>query len=774
MHRLTSLCIRHPRLTLLAALALLAAAGYSALRTDHAVGIDANLGADHPLVQEFDDFLERFGGGYPIVVAFECADPGVCDRAFHPAALEMASAVSHDLEQASFVSRVSSPGTTRLLVPSGDFGLEARQLVVDGRAVEDPDLLGRALADPLWSRTLVSADGRVGAIVIELGSTESDALSTVIREVRRAIAPYGAFNFHVVGEAAMSVAAQEAGLESAIRVGIGTGGMLFLALLILIRSLTAVLASLATIGVASAWTIGLLPLLGWQQSELTNGAATLILVIGCADCVHFAAHYLETRPQFSDNATALEATGRWVLAPCFLTTATTVGSFAAFASGEVLALRQFGVMAAIGIALAFVLTFSLFPALLVLVPARPRRQQHSAAWHEVLDRISQLGTRRKGLVLSLSFVLAVLGITGIPKLRVEMNISELWGPDHPVMRAIDFVSEHLQRADRLEIELTLPPEARLEDPTTLRSLAAIEDELSGLEGMGRSQSLVTILRHSNHLLRPTDDGMAGLPDTEAGVAELLFLVSSGASGALDAWLTLDQRHSRVSLEVQDLSMQERENLLSHVDQRLRTTLPEGWSHAITGPVALASRYGAEFSRSQTNIVSASSLLVFVMIGIYLRSLPWALLAMIPNAIALVLLFGAMGHGGILLNFGSAIVAPIAIGIAADDTIHFLTAYSRERRCGKEPIAALHGAISGVGEAVIATAIALSLGFLSMIASPMASIASLGLVSAIAIVGATLADLLVLPALIAAVATSRRLPALRALSARGADPPPASL
>jgi len=203
-------------------------------------------------------------------------------------------------------------------------------------------------------------------------------------------------------------------------------------------------------------------------------------------------------------------------------------------------------------------------------------------------------------------------------------------------------------------------------------------------------------------------------------------------------------------------------------------LPEAWSYTITGPVALASRYGAEFSRSQTNIVSASSLLVFAMIGVYLRSLPWALLAMIPNAIALVLLFGVMGHWGIRLNFGSAIVAPIAIGIAADDTIHFLTAYSRERRSGKEPIPALHGAISGVGEAVIATAIALSLGFLSMATSPMASIASLGWVSAIAIVGATLADLLVLPALIAAVATSRRIPALRALSALGEDPPPASL
>ena len=572
----------------------------------------------------------------------------------------------------------------------------------------------------------------------------------MIAEIRQTIAPYATngFRFHLVGEAVMFVAAQEDGLSSAARAGIGTGGMLFLTLLFLIRSLPAVLATLVTIGVASAWTIGLLPLLGWQQSELTNGAATLILVIGCADCIHFAAHYLETRPQFADASSALLAAGRWVLAPCFITSATTVGSFIAFASGEVIALTQFGVMAAIGIAFAFILTFTLFPALLAVLPTRPRSQRHSAAWQEVLARLAALGTRRKRLVLSLSFALAILGIAGIPKLHVEMNISELWGPDHPVMRAIDFVSENLQRADRLEVELTLPPEAQLEDPAVLRALAQVEDRVHAVPGLGEAKSLVTLLRHANHLLRPD---ASDLPDSEAAIAELLFLTSSGTAGALDPWITLDQQHARVSFEVQDLTMHEKELLLSHVDEVLSSIAPPGWSFSITGPILLTSRYGSEFSRSQANIISASTLIVFALIAVYLRSLPWALLAMIPNAVALLLLFGAMGHWGMNMNFGSAIVAPIAIGIAADDTIHFLTAYSRERRSGLDSIPALTRAISGVGEAVIATAIALALGFLSMMTSPMASVADMGLLCAIAIIGATAADLLILPALIATVA-----------------------
>lgn len=755
MHRLTVICARHPWTTLVLALVLTAAAGGSALRTGNAVGTDANLGAEHPAVREFDAFLERFGGGYPVVVAYECGDAALCRSVLDRAALEMADAVSHRLLQASFVARVASPAVTRLLLPSDDAGLEARQLVVDHRVTDDAQLIQRALADPLWSRTLVSEDGRVGAVVVELSSTESEALSSVMSAIEESIRPFEArgFRFYVVGEAAMYAEAQKAGLESAARAGALTGGMLFLALFFLIRSLAAVLASLATIGVASAWTIGLLPLLGWQQSELTNGAATLILVIGCADCVHFVARYLEVRSSYGESVGALEDTARWVVAPCFLTTVTTIGAFASFASGEVLAVTQFGVMAAIGIAIAFLLTFTLFPALLVLLPPRPRRAQHSRAWQEVLARLATFGVRRRRLVLGLSIALAVLGGVGIPKLRVEMNIAELWGPDHPITRAVDFVSEHLQRAARLEVALTLGPDAQLEDPETIRALAAVEAELAGLEAIGRSQSLVTVLRHTHRLV--AGPGAPELPDSEAAVGELLFLASSGAPGVLDPWLTLDQRHARLSLEVDELSMPGKKRLLDEVEQILSSRLPPGWSYAVTGPVVLTYRYGRDFSTSQSNIISASSLLVVAMIGIYLRSLPWALLAVIPNAIALILMFGTMGHWGILLNFGSAIVAPIAIGIAADDTIHFLTAYSRGRRSGKEPVAALHGAISDVGEAVIATAFALALGFLSMMTSPMSTVADMGLLCAVAILGATAADLLMLPALIATVARWKR-------------------
>ena len=381
MHRLTSLCVRHPRLTVALCLGLVALSARPILGTGLAVGLDATLGAHHPAVRRFGEFLGRFGGGYPLVIAYECGAARSCRDALDPAALAMAYDVSRDLERSRFVARVSSPATASLLVASDDLGIEARRLVVEGKPQPDPQLRAIALRDRLWSRALLSADGRVGAIVVELASTETEALTLVVGEVARAIEPHerAGFRFHLVGEAALWVAAHEDSVASMVRVGIATGGTLFLTLLLLLRSLPAVAASLGTIGVATALTFAALPLLGWQRSQLTEGAATVILVIGCAGCVHFAAHYLESRSTFfADRTSALVATSRWVSAPCFLTTATTVASFLALASSDLFSLQRFGAVAAIGVSLAFLLSFSLLPALFVLLPTSPRSRRSPA------------------------------------------------------------------------------------------------------------------------------------------------------------------------------------------------------------------------------------------------------------------------------------------------------------------------------------------------------------------------------------------------------------
>jgi hypothetical protein len=176
---------------------------------------------------------------------------------------------------------------------------------------------------------------------------------------------------------------------------------------------------------------------------------------------------------------------------------------------------------------------------------------------------------------------------------------------------------------------------------------------------------------------------------------------------------------------------------------------------ITGPTTLQLAISDVIENTAWSTVSVSTLLVSLLVMVYLRSIRWGALAMIPNIVPLVVLFGLMGIWGISLDGGSAMVAPIAIGIAVDDTIHILHVYAGLRRRGLEPVAAICQATLSVGRAIVTTSCALALGFAAMLSSQFQSVANIGLLSAAAILAAMAAEILVLPALLVVTSQYRR-------------------
>ena len=144
-----------------------------------------------------------------------------------------------------------------------------------------------------------------------------------------------------------------------------------------------------------------------------------------------------------------------------------------------------------------------------------------------------------------------------------------------------------------------------------------------------------------------------------------------------------------------------------------------------------------------------------MIAVFIRSLTWAALALVPTVLPVVVTLGLMGLGGLSLDLGSAMVAAVVLGIAVDDSIHLLEQFRRRRRAGAPPGAAMRDAVRHVGRAVITTSVALALGVSALALSPWQSVASFGLVSAVAILAALAATLWVLPALVFAATRGGR-------------------
>ncbi|MCZ6784856.1 MAG: MMPL family transporter [Proteobacteria bacterium] len=766
MAAVSSLAVLSLRYPVAAALALAAvtlgfAAGIPQLETD--VGYRAFLGENHPSVRELDDFLERFGGGLPMAAVWSCAETPRCESVFDPAALAMARDVSLALAAEPALGRVESPATAPLWVAT-PFGPLVRRFVEDGRVVRDPAALGeRARIDPSWVSQLVSPDGTVGAIATQLVSSESDAAVAAYRALDRALAPFEAqgFVFHRVGGPVEFVVAGGE-LETATARLVPVMVLLVGAILLLIfRSLAATAAVLVSVGVAVVWTLGLLgwlSRLGWAQNSLTQILAPLVLVIGVCDGIHLLTRYaLESRTEVGGRRALLERIATDVAAPCAMTSITTAAGFLSFATAALESFVRFGAIAAFGVMAAFVLAFTLLPLLLLLVDPRRLPQGRGrgrgatqAHWDRALSALLRLSESRAPLVLGVAAAVALVSVFGMARLRVDASFEELYGANSPVVRWADFVGEHLRRPDTLEIELRLPADAALADPASLAVLARTAARLEAIPELGRARSVLDLVSYGHRLLRGDDPAYQRPAERADENAALLSLLGDDVR----RWVDPEGRRVRISLDSEKPPQDALRRVMRQVDAALGEELPSGWSGLATGPLAVVHDMIEDIRETQLRSFAAALAAVAVLLAIFLRSLAWALLGLVPTALPVIATLGLMGLAGLPLDVGSAMVAAVVLGIAVDDSVHLLDRIRRQDSADLS--SAVREAVHHVGPALVTTSLALSLGFAALALSPWQSVASFGLVSAVAIAAALASTLIVLPALVfAAQAFARR-------------------
>jgi predicted RND superfamily exporter protein len=746
--------LAHPRAVLALAVAatLFFAAGIPRLET--AVGYRAFLGAEHPAVRDLDAFLTRFEGGLPLALVYACEGSAPCTSVFDASALEMARDVSAALRGAHGVRRVESPASAIVFVPARPpFPPRPRRLVEDGVPAPDRALLAeRALADRLWRGQLVSPDGRVAAIVVEISGSDGAVAQSVWSAAERAMQPFEArgFAFHAVGGPVEFVVAGGE-LEAAARRFVPLMvALVAAAFLVILRSPGATAALLATIGVAVVWTMGLLGWLGWPENTLTQILPPIVLVIGTCDGLHLIARYAAARAERPDEpprAQILRASGE-VAMPCLMMTLTTIGGFLSFVPSELEAFARFGIAAGFGVGASLLLTFTLLPLALLRFPPRPAPDVTAPRVLEsVLVRLTRRVERRAGLVLAASLAIAVVCGFGMARLRVDATFEDLYGRTSRVVQWARFASERLRPPDTLEVEVDLPNGRDVADPATLGAVERAATALAALPDAGPVRSLLDPISMAHRLATGDDPRNERTADTARANRLLLDLVKRGDPGLVTRFVSADEAHLRLSLETGKLPQERLRALVASVDGALRTALPPDLTFSLTGPIVVVKDMLEAIQSSQRSSFLQAWLTVIVLVTLATRSLRMGLFVTVPTVLPVVATIGAMGILGIPLDPGSAMVAAVVLGISDDDAIHLLAQYRRLRGEGLGVSAAVEGALVHAGRAIVSTSLTLALGFSTLALSPWRSVASFGALSALAILVALAAVLIVLPALL---------------------------
>ena len=580
-----------------------------------------------------------------------------------------------------------------------------------------------------------------------------------------------------------------------------------LLLYILFRSFSAVLWPMVTIAASMTWTWGLTVWLGVTISQMIALTVMLVFAVGIADCVHVMSAYFGFRRKGDDHYDALSKSyGKTGLA-ILVTTITTMAGVLALTTSELVPIQVFGMMSAFGVVLAFFFTLVLLPILLDLWhPGAPEADDASLAdrigalWHRlsngtkigaaliyivaiylmlgpwvgmyitvislltyivvnwqlaILSAVPNFVARRPWLVLSVFAGLFALCSYGMTLIRIDSNMTELTKEGSAIRVAYETVDENMAGAMSMVIMVDTHTSDGLYNPRLLQAMDQLQSriETSYSDQVTRTNSLANIVKDTYKIMSDDDPAYYRVPDDDQMISQLLYLFNSANPEDRRALVSDDYSRSHISLNIYNAGSYQYQRFFEEISQEidevfgpLESEFPELEVY-LTGSMALLMRMADEVANSQFSSFTFAIAVISVIMIITLGSLQGGLMAMIPNMIPALLGFGLMGLLGIALDTDTLLIAPLIIGIAVDDTIHFMTHYRVELIRTGSISESLVSTIRDVGQAVMFTTMVLGLGFALLSFSDYLGMAKMGFFGSAAIFVALLCDLFLIPAMI---------------------------
>ena len=580
-----------------------------------------------------------------------------------------------------------------------------------------------------------------------------------------------------------------------------------LLLYILFRSFSAVLWPMVTIAASMAWTWGLTVWLGVTISQMIALTVLLVFAVGIADCVHVMSAYFSFRRQGNDHYDALSKSyGKTGLA-IMVTTITTMAGVLALTTSELVPIQVFGMMSAFGVVMAFFFTLVLLPILLDLWhPGAPAADDASLAdrlgdrWNRlsnstkagtalvyvvavylmlgpwvgtyitvislltyvvvnwqlaILSAVPNFVARRPWLVLSVFAGLFVLCSYGMTLIRIDSNMTELTKEGSAIRVAYETVDENMAGAMSMVIMVDTHTSDGLYNPRLMQAMDQLQNRIETRysDQVTRTNSLANIVKDTYQIMSDDDPAYYRVPDDAQMISQLLYLFNSANPEDRRALVSDDYSRSHISLNIYNAGSYQYQRFFEEISQEidevfgpLESEFPELEIY-LTGSMALLMRMADEVANSQFSSFTFAIAVISVIMIITLGSFQGGIMAMIPNMIPALLGFGLMGLLGIALDTDTLLIAPLIIGIAVDDTIHFMTHYRVELIRTGSISGSLVSTIRDVGQAVMFTTMVLGLGFALLSFSDYLGMAKMGFFGSAAIFVALLCDLFLIPAMI---------------------------
>lgn len=609
--------------------------------------------------------------------------------------------------------------------------------------------LQRVLADRFMPGWLASRDGKVLALVVRTHKLQE---SRQRQSVEQAL--YDAVGEEAVDErltaVAGTVALDAAQLRSMVRdtlvftplvMGLG------LALLYWVvgRIVPIVIGAVAMSTVVIA-CVGLVAALGLPYTLVTAMIPTLLSAYTVGNLLHLYAALKRMRDAGFRRPKRVVFALQSVHSPAMFNVLTTAAGMISLVLVPIPPIQVFGAISAVGVVVIYFVVFYLVPPLLVKYDRGPWPKSGGGfAWTKRISyAFASFGMRRAGWVVGGAVVLAVAAIPLALKVQAESDLLKFFTASHPLTQSTDRVERTLVGVTALEIVIDGPGRDAFKDAKRLQAIKALQMQVEALPEVDRSLSMMDIVEEMHWAFNEEDEAFRRLPDDDRLLSQLL-LIYDGRD--LQELVNNEYQRMRILLNVNVHGANEIQGVIDRIEALIATVDDPALKWELAG-------YGRLFADQEDLLVVGQlhSFLgafgqIFLIMFLLWRSLPAAVIGMIPNLAPLFFVFTLMGGTGIPLDMATVLIAGVVLGITVDDTIHLFHNYLARREQGRSVVFSVARSFEASGRAVVAISLLLVSQFLLLGTSSFVPTSNFGLLTATGLLAGQLMELLMLPALL---------------------------
>ena len=640
------------------------------------------------------------------------------------------------------------------------------------------------LNSPVFRNFVISEDGKTSGIIVYLKSKVEEQFKNEkekelykdnlkkqnhknILEIRKIIKNFSSTSKIHLGGIPMIADDMMTFIKNDIVVfGVGVFIFIIATLWYVFRQLIWILVPISSCFFSVLIMTGLLGLLGWKVTVISSNFIALMLILTMAMNIHMSTRYLQLTKQFPrlNKFKIISLTTSKMFWPILYTALTTIFAFLSLVFSEIKPIIDFGYMMTFGLIISFIITFTLLPTLISLLKFDKislKKEQGSS----ITGFFSQISKSKQNTIFGITIIVIFLSIFGISKLEVENSFINYFDKNTEIYKGMKLIDEKLGGTTPLEVILKFPKQDEVDQKSDdeeddwgdedenddkywftkdkIDKIKRVHNYLDSLEPVGKVLSFSSIIEVATQLNNNKELG-----SLEMGVL-YTKIPDNIKKEIVDPYISIKDSEARISLRIKDsLDNLRRNDLLIKINSDLENKLNlKKEEFKLGGVLILFNNLLQSLFKSQILTLGFVMLGIFIMFIILFKNLKLALIGVVPNFIAAFFILGLIGLLGIPLDMMTITIAAITIGIAVDNSIHYIYRFKEEYAKLKNYNKTLELCHSTVGKAILNTSITIVFGFSILIMSNFIPTIYFGVFTGIAMLLAMVSVLTLLPSLL---------------------------